>query len=318
MSATCQVRGRAALGLLLAFLFAPAALGRTFYVTVAGLGGEPDYEQRFTGWAKDLDTVFRASTDSVVHTLRGEEARADRVRELLERIAREAGPADALAVMLIGHGTFDGHEYKVNLPGPDLSGPELAALLDRVPAGAQMVANMTSASGATIEALRRANRTVIAATKSGSERNAAVFARYWVAALQDAAADVDKNEVISALEAFAYATRKTQEFYTTQKRLATEHALLEDTGEGEGVREPSPANGRGLSAGKFALLRIGQAQLAAQDPAKKRLLEKKEQIEQAIDKLKYEKAAMPLEEYRAKLTGLLIELASTQKEIDAP
>ena len=43
---------------------------------------------------------------------------------------------------------------------------------------------------------------VIAATKSGTEKNATVFARYWVEALQDPTADVDKSESISAMEAF--------------------------------------------------------------------------------------------------------------------
>ena len=55
--------------------------------------------------------------------------------------------ADALVLMLIGHGSFDGVDYKINLPGPDLSAIELAGLLDRIPAGRQLVVNMTSASG---------------------------------------------------------------------------------------------------------------------------------------------------------------------------
>ena len=33
-------------------------------MTVAGLGGEPDYEQRFTAAAKDLDKVFKAAGSS--------------------------------------------------------------------------------------------------------------------------------------------------------------------------------------------------------------------------------------------------------------
>ena len=49
---------------------------------------------------------------------------------------------------------------------------------------------------------------VITATKTGTEKNATVFARYWVEALRDPAADTDKNETISALEAFRYAERK--------------------------------------------------------------------------------------------------------------
>ena len=43
------------------------------------------------------------------------------------------------------------------------------------------------------------------------EKNATVFGRYWVEALRDPAADVDKNETISALEAFQYAEKKTGE-----------------------------------------------------------------------------------------------------------
>ena len=87
---------------------------------------------------------------------------------------------------------------------------------------------MTSSSGGAVNALKQDNRTVITATKSGTEKNATVFARYWVEALRDPAADIDKNETISALEAFQYAEKKTSQFYTEQKRLATEHPQVDD------------------------------------------------------------------------------------------
>ena len=114
-----------------------------------------------------------------------------------------------------------------------------------MPPTRQLVVNMTSASGGSIDALRKENRVVISATKTGTEKNATVFARYWAEALSDPAADTDKNETVSALEAFRYAEQKTAKFYETQKRLATEHAVLEDTGKGEGVRAPSAENGEG-------------------------------------------------------------------------
>lgn len=304
--------------LLILALFASAVEATTFYVTVAGLGGDAEYEQRFVSWAEDIDKALKQSgSDVEVRTLTGDAARKDSFEQVLAEISGRAQPSDSLALMLIGHGTFDGQDYKVNVPGPDITGIELATLLDRIPASRQLVANMTSASGGSLAALRRENRTVITATKSGTQRIAVVFTRYWVAALQDAAADTDKNEVISALEAFQFADRKTQEFYTTQKRLATEHALLEDTGAGDGVRAPSAANGYGLEARQFPLLRIGSTQLAAQDPAKRKLLAEKERLENEIDKLKYEKAAMPVEEYREKLTELLISLATTQRALDS-
>ena len=296
--------------------FALALPAATYYVTIAGLGGEEDYEQRFAGWAADLDKTFRATGSEEVFTLHGADATREKVRALFKEIAAKAVEGDALAVMLIGHGSFDGVEYKFNLPGPDITGVELGQLLDSVKAGRQLIADMTSASGAALPALQRPNRVVVAATKSGTEKNAVVFARYWVAALSDASADTDKNDVISALEAFNYAARKTADFYTSQKRLATEHPMIEDTGNGEGVREANAENGQGLKAAAFPLLRIGKTQLAAQDPAKRALLDKKESIEQQIDKLKYEKAAMPLTEYRQQLTELLVELAKTQAELD--
>ena len=49
--------------------------------------------------------------------------------------------------MLIGHGSFDGYEYKINLPGPDLSGVELARCSIASRCTRQLVVNMTSASG---------------------------------------------------------------------------------------------------------------------------------------------------------------------------
>src|SRR4029077_574804 len=119
-----------------------------------------------------------------------------------------------------------------------------------------LIVNTTSASGGSIGALLEPGRIVITATKTGTEKNATVFARYWVEALGDASADIDKNEVISALEAFQYADRKTVSFYESQKRLATEHAVFEDTGKKEAVREPSTENGEGQIASSFVLLRI--------------------------------------------------------------
>ena len=288
-----------------------------FYVTIGGLGGEAEYEQRFASWAQEIDKILRGSGgDARVVTLYGAEATRERVRAALEKLARECAAGDALVLMLVGHGTFDGVEYKFNLPGPDLSASELARLLDGIPAGRQLVVNMTSASGGSLGALHKDRRVVITATRSGMQKDATVFPRYWIEALRDPAADTDKTEVITALEAYRYADQKTAKFFETQKRLASEHALLEDTGRGEGVRAPSVENGRGMLAAAFPLVRFGQAQAAAKDPEKRKLLARKEELEQRIDQLKYQKAAMPLEEYRKQLAALLLELAKTQAEID--
>ncbi len=303
--------------ILLALAAASCCHATTYFLTVAGLGGEPEFEQRFSGWAKDVDKSLKGAPDSTIVTLFGADATKARVQAALKDFGAKAKKDDSLVVMLMGHGTFDGIDYKFNIPGPDLSAVDLAGMLDHVQAGRQLVVNMTSASGGSLTALERANRVVICATKSGTEKNATVFARYWVEALRDPAADTDKNDTITALEAFRYAEKKTTNFYNTQKRLSTEHAVLEDTGHGDAVRDPNPENGQGLIAARFVVLRIGAtSQAIARSPEKLKLLARKEEVEQQIDKLKYEKAAMRADEYKSKLGALLLELAQIQEELD--
>ena len=183
-------------------LAALPARASVYYVTVAGLGGEPEYEQRFTGLAHDLDKTFSSSSvDAHVYTLTGSGSTRAHLRETLSTVARESKPQDDFVLVLIGHGSFDGVEYKFNLVGPDVSGAELAEMCDSITTGRQLIVNTTSASGASIPFLQRPGRGVIAATRSGSEKNATVFARYWVEALHDPEADLDKDEISEARQA---------------------------------------------------------------------------------------------------------------------
>jgi len=150
-------------------IFALPVKGATYYLTVAGLGGEPEYEQQFESLAKDLDKVLRTSgVDAHVETLLGKDATRERLTEKFGLISSQAKPDDEFVLILIGHGSFDGVEYKFNLVGPDVSAEELARLCDHVPAKRQLIVNTTSASGGSVPALERPGRAVIAATKSGT------------------------------------------------------------------------------------------------------------------------------------------------------
>jgi hypothetical protein len=306
---------RSALLLTVVCAVAVQARAATYYVVVAGLGGEPDYEQRFTAAAKDLDRIFKAAGPTAhVYLLTGAEATSAHLAETMSEVARNAKAEDDFALILIGHGSFDGVEYKFNLVGPDVTAGEIATMCDHIAARRQLIVDTTSASGGAVQVLERPGRAVIAATKSGTEKNATVFARYWVEALQDPEADTDKSESISAMEAFRYATKKTAAFYDSQKRLATEHAVFNDTGKGETVREAG--NGQGVLMSSFTLLRLGNNKQAASDPAKRALLEKKDELEQKIDALKYQKAAMDPDDYKKQLTDALVELAKVQEQLD--
>ncbi len=300
-----------------ALLFAAASVVRaeTIYLTIAGLGGEQEYEQRFAGWAADLDKTFKGEPSAQVITFSGAQATRANIEAKLGDLAKQTKADDHLVLMLIGHGSFDEADYKFNIPGPDITATELASLLDKIPAQ-QAVIDMTSASGGAISTLQKPRRIVVTATKAGTEKNATVFPRYFIEALHDPAADADKNEVITVLEAFRYAEGKTAKFYDELKRLSTEHPLIEDAGKGEGVKTPTAENGEGLLAGRFALLHTGSAVTMAKDPEKQKLLKQKEDIETKIDELKYRKASLAVEEYRGQLAKLLLELARTQEALD--
>jgi hypothetical protein len=306
---------KCALFSVVACLLALHAHAATYYVVVAGLGGEPDYEQRFTSAANDLDRIFKSEgVTAHVITLKGAQATAAQFHDAMSTVANEAKAEDDLVLMLIGHGSFDGVEYKFNLVGPDVTAGEIAGMCDRIAARRQLIVDTTSASGGAVQALERPGRAVIAATKSGTEKNATVFIRYWIEALQDPAADTDKSDSVSAIEAFRYATQKTAAFYDAEKRLATEHAVFNDVGHGEAVREAG--EGQGMLLSSITLLRFGTSQLAANDPAKRALLDKKEELEQKVDMLKYQKAAMDPADYKKQLTEALIELATVQEKLD--
>ncbi len=303
--------------LILAVILACASHARaaTYFVIVAGLGGEPDYEQRFTAAANDLGRIFKAEGPTAhVTTLTGAQSTAAQLKSALGTVAHDSKGEDDFVLVLIGHGSFDGAEYKFNLVGPDVTAVEIAALCDHIPARRQLIVDTTSASGGAVPALEHPGRAVIAATKSGTEKNATVFARYWAEALQDPAADTDKSDSITAMEAFAYATKKTAAFYDSQKRLATEHAVFNDSGAGDPVRDAG--SGQGLLLSSFTLLRLGTGQQEANDPAKRALLEQKDDLEQKIDTLKYQKAAMEPADYKKQLTDALVELAKVQEELD--
>lgn len=302
-----------ALGLLL--LVALPARAGIYYVTAAGLAGEPDYEQEFTQLSTDLDKLLK-STGPDAHVFTLTDATRANLTNVLGQVAGEAKPGDDFVLILIGHGTFDGFQYKFNLVGPDITARELAQLCDQIRSKRQLIVNTTEASGGSVAALRRPGRAVISATKDGNEKNATMFARYFIQALHDPQADLDKNSAVSAMEAFDYAQRHTADFYDSQKRLATEHAVFEDTGEHDPTRAPENETGEGLFLSNFTLIRLGAAQKAYNDPAKRALLSQKEDLERKIDTLKYRKAAMSQDDYKQQLTQALLDLAKVEEQLE--
>ncbi len=278
---------------------ASTAQAELHYLIVGGLGGEPAYDNRFLAQTEALaDAAARSLGDeSRVTLLNGGDATREALTEALQRLAETVTPADTLAVFLVGHGSYDGIAYKYNLPGRDLDGEELGALLDAVPARRQLVVNATSSSGAVLESWTRDGRTLITATRSGGERNATRFAEHWTEALTSEAADIDRNGVITAREAFDYAGRMVAESYENQGTLATEHPQL--TGE--------PAE-------SFAAARL--AARVARTREMERLFAELDALEGQIQTLRGRRGEMDNDAYLNELQALLLELALVQQRID--
>lgn len=302
---------------LLLFAAVFSAQAATYFVTVSGLGGDAEYEAQFARWAGDLDHQLKLSNpDAHVETLTGASATREHLRARMADLASGITADDAFALLLIGHGSFDGTDYKFNVPGPDITANDLREWLAAIKATRQLIVNMTSCSGASMPALASKNRIVITATKSGNEKNAPVFPRFFIDALHDSAADTDKNGVVTALEAYDYAQQKTAAYFASEKLIASEHSLFNENAS-TAIREPSAEKKQGLLASTFPLLRP-QADTAAvsSDPAKQKLLSHKDDLEARIDRLKYQKSSLPEADYKQQLTMLLIDLARTQAELD--
>jgi hypothetical protein len=153
--------------LLTALVILPgSARAELYYLIVAGLGGDPAYAERFADDAAAMvDAAERTlGTTERVQVLSGDLATLAAVRQSLSDLGAGTAPSDRLAVFLIGHGSYDGTEYKFNLIGEDITGTELNDLLAAVPAQSQLIVNMTSSSGAVLESWAGDGRELITAT----------------------------------------------------------------------------------------------------------------------------------------------------------
>jgi hypothetical protein len=278
------------------------AAAAPFTFVVAGLGGEPAYEQRFREQAAAIAEAAEKAAGAPGHVvvLSGEQARRESLRKELAAFAGKMKENDSATVVLIGHGSYDGEEYRFNLPGTDITGAELAQLFDKFAAKQQLIVNSTSASGATSDLWKRPQRIVITATKSGGERTATRFAQFWAQAVTGDGADVNKDEVVTAAEAFDFANRQVAASFKSDVALATEHA-----------RMAADENAT------FQVARLSGSAVSGSDPEVAALLTQRGQVEHDLAGVKERKAALSQDEYYDELEGVLVKLALLQKQIDA-
>jgi hypothetical protein len=289
---------------------------RTTVLIAVGAAGEEEFGTEFAEWTERwAHASDHAGAKYAVIGL-GQTSTNTDLSLLKQALLIEATNSTAeLWLVLIGHGTFDGKEAKFNLRGPDLSATELAAWLKPFHRPL-VVINCASSSSPFLNTLSAPGRVIITATKSGYEQNYARFGRHIAAAITDPTADLDKDGQTSLLEAFLMASHRTAEFYEAEGRLATEHSLLDDNGDGLGtsadffrgvraVKKPTDGAVDGLRAHQIHLLRSEQEQMMS--PV---LRARRDELELAVSRLRDSKGTFSEDEYYRRLENLLLELAT--------
>jgi hypothetical protein len=293
----------------------PAA-DRATVVLVVGAPGAPEFGSNFVQQATLWEAACRQAGCRCV-TVGQDPAGATNDFDVLKQTlaAEPKEGVGQLWIVLIGHGTFDGKEARFNLRGPDISATELALWLKpfhRLLA----VVDTSSSSAPFVNKLSGTNRVIITATRSGNEMNYARFGQYLAEAITNPEADLDKDGQVSLLEAFLIAARKTAEFYKVEGRLLTEHALIEDNGDGLGT---PPDWFRGLRATRRPKEGAALDGLLAQQvylvpsaadkalPPEQRA--QRDSLERAVLLHREKKSQMKEEDYYSQLEKLLLDLA---------
>ncbi|MCP4261831.1 MAG: hypothetical protein GY774_30670 [Planctomycetes bacterium] len=292
-------------------------------IVVVGAAGTPEYATQFTEWAALWEKACLKGKANYVSVGLDENKDSSDHAKLHELLTHESknSPA-ALWLVFIGHGTFDGRAAKFNLRGPDVSADELVDWLKPFLRPVAVI-NTASSSAPFLSKLSAQERVIITATKSGFEQNFARLGQYLAGSIDNLKADLDKDGQTSLLEAFLTASNSVDEFYSIAGRLMTEHALLDDNGDGLGTRADwfrgirpvqkaqDNASLDGYRAHQFYLVRSEDEMKMAPT-----LRAQRDKLELEVMKLRDSKENFSEDEYFSKLEVLLYDIAQIYEETE--
>ncbi len=285
-------------------------------VIVVGAGGTPEYAEQFSQWADQWNAIAEKSAASVTRIGPPDPSDTPDHQRLEKTIASfAANDRSPIWIVLIGHGTFSQNVAKFNLTGPDVSASEMAEWLAAIKRTV-VVVDCASASGPFVNRLSGENRVIVTATKSGSEQNFARFGEFFANAISSADSDLDHDDEVSVQEAFLRASAEVRQFYESQARISTEHALIDDNGDGRGTPAKMFRGTRVIASAKDGATVDGKnASRITLSPAENRLpfttgeLQERSDIERQLDELRRHKEALSENAYDAALEPLLMRLA---------
>ena len=307
-----------------------AGQDNTHLLVITGLGGDPAYSERFMELGSALvaaageklglpaDRITYLGEDPAADPRMQDRSTRENIDQAFTGLVANSQPGDHIFVVLIGHGSYTNGESRFNLPGPDLTAEDFDLYLDQLTGRPVAFANLSSSSGEFVTALSGDGRAIVTATRTGRERNETIFGGYFVDAFTGEDADLDKNGRVSVWEAFEFAHIEVTREYETSNRIATEHSLLDDNGDGEGSTDLVDSADGALARTMFlAPDPTVAAALATDDQELKSLLEQKTELERRLEELRALRGQIDQDRYDDELEALLVELALTNREINA-
>lgn len=270
------------------------------YITVVqGLGGVEEFERRFTEQREQITAASETVSPDNVTAFYGEDATREALLAHFASLSESLTDDDRVAIYLIGHGSYDGEQFKFNIPGPDITDADLAEVMGSLPGSNHFIVSTASASGAMLEKLETDDRIIITATRNGNEKNATEFGTFFAEALSSDVADINKNNNVSIQEAFDFAERETARFFEGDGRLATEHPQI-----------------RGEGAAAFTLARVQPLETSDDNPRVTELLTRRAQLDSDIESLQLRRNEYSNAEYVERLQKLILESAEVSEQID--
>jgi len=324
-------RGSVAIVMLMVTAAVQPVLGQdTHVLVITGLGGDPEFREKFSEWGGKLVAAasekFAIPAENIIYLsedpatdprIQGRSTR-ENVDGAFTSLASTSQPGDYIFVVLIGHGSYTNGESRFNLPGPDLTAEDFALHLDQLSERRVAFANLASASGEFVKTLSGEGRAIVTATRTGRERNETVFGGYFIDAFAGESADLDRDGRVSLWEAFEFARTEVTREYATSNRIATEHAVLDDNGDGEGSSELVDAVDGALARTMFLAVDPTLATArATDDPELKALFEQRAELERHLEELRALRGQIEQDRYDNDLEELLVELALLNREIQA-
>ncbi|PAY21551.1 hypothetical protein CKO51_00330 [Rhodopirellula sp. SM50] len=242
---------------------AAAAVANRRMLICCGLPGDDRHREQMTAAIESLittsQTVLGVPPDQLT-ILAGDEVMQTALqplhsatgictRETLETALAEAAktlkPSDAYWVMMIGHSHPYGVESQFNVSGRDINQSQFAQAAAAIECREQVFWLTQPLSGFWIKPLARPGRIIMTATEADLEFTATEMP-YALAAVLDGSGDteslhdIDGDGTLSLLDLYLATNIEVTARFRAIDRLQTEHAQLDDNGDGRGSEVQQP------------------------------------------------------------------------------